>query len=639
MILSIVPVNSQATTQNNKTVSADTPSYTYFTNTSRTLVNPAVFTNRKKGDEIFEVEVGLGNAKKDTKYTLNAYLAGDNLFCSNEVAAGNSGETKLLFNVKLDADYQGFVPLNNKAIDWRVYQSGEDDPIILETTNLEIYFIPNKSTAVAPYGIPIELMRSLAKYFSQASDEEVQVKYSTVRFNSAEDDTWTIQKCVDFAFKHNPPRYDNIHGAPHFLKQPILPDNIKLYYLRWLDASSDPTAIENCYDMASVAQYLLYLMADYKKANLKWAYMKPFGYLKETNLIGRGQCNNPFYGNTPRWSGSKVVGQTDNKRSGFKNHAFVKIVDTNRIVDACAGPHYGTETPGAYVTAAVDTTTPAPPYYDTGVVADITYHTGVTSSIVSTNLRENKNVLDEKSRKEFIDVVGYTEDHLKLASNNIVSQKWPSPLTCIAFDEDWFVGFQETVIDSQEVVKFWRLQKDDQTCEIHIRVSNSGGKNSHETFIGIGSTHSHPEPIFAKGHKNLGEISAQYDDESRMVWVKENIVFDVESRNTLVDLKTIAIWLNSLVSDSELAAPLPAIKSVIPSNSVVNVGEDFSVDVDCSPGLTLSFEPVGGIELKDIRSSRLIFKATEKSELTLTVLAVNEETGVSVSESVTIEIK
>jgi hypothetical protein len=636
MILSIVPVNSQATTQKNKTVSADSPAYTYFVKTGRSLINPVVFTNKKKGDEIFEVSVGLQNAKKASIYTLSGYLNGDNLFKSNDVTAGDSGETKLLFNVKLDAEYQGFVPLNNRAIDWQLIESGEENPVLVETTNLEIYFIPNKSTRVAPHGIPIELMRKLAKHFNQASEEEVKASNATLRFSKAEDEAWTIQQVVDFAFNHNPPRYDITRGASHFI-QPLRDlNNITLKYNQWLAADSDPTAVENCYDMASVAQYLLNLLAHYETTNLKWAFMNPFGYLTQTNLIGRGQCNNPFYGQT---GGAAIVAENDSHRTRFGNHAFVKIVDTDHIVDACAGPHYGTETPTAYVNAAVDPEFPLPSPYRNGTVADISYYTGVTSTSSASNSRETTMIFDEKSRNEFISAVGYTANHLKMASDEIVSQKWSSPLNCKEFNKDWYVGYEETTIDSQDVVKFWRLQNGDQTCEISIYISSIGGKDAHEKFIGIGSAHSNPEPIFKQGHTQLGEISAQYNDESRHVWIEKNLVFDVESRNSMIDLKSISNWLNAQVNDPGLVGKIPVINSIKPSSNVISIGDTLTVNVDCSPGLTLSFEPVDGLEVIDIRSNILIFKATEKADVTLTVLAVNEDTGISARETVSIEVK
>ena len=45
----------------------------------------------------------------------------------------------------------------------------------------------------------------------------------------------------------------------------------------------------------------------------------------------------------------------DPRRSAFGNHAFCSL--SSQILDACAGPHLGTETLQQYVDAAIDHTT------------------------------------------------------------------------------------------------------------------------------------------------------------------------------------------------------------------------------------------------------------------------------------------
>jgi hypothetical protein len=47
--------------------------------------------------------------------------------------------------------------------------------------------------------------------------------------------------------------------------------------------------------------------------------------------IGRGQCNNPFYG---CWSNDPVRGVDDATRTGFGNHAYTKLAGQNNY-DAC----------------------------------------------------------------------------------------------------------------------------------------------------------------------------------------------------------------------------------------------------------------------------------------------------------------
>jgi hypothetical protein len=128
--------------------------------------------------------------------------------------------------------------------------------------------------------------------------------------------------------------------------------------------------VVNCYDQAGGIQSLCGAVGVY----LTWYYLEPFGYLKTSNLIGVGSCNNPFF----KSNGSKaLVAAADPKRTGFGNHAFGGLTD--KVLDACAGPHTGTETKAQYVSASVDGTAALYKGWRPGTAADIATHSGVTS--------------------------------------------------------------------------------------------------------------------------------------------------------------------------------------------------------------------------------------------------------------------
>ena len=59
-------------------------------------------------------------------------------------------------------------------------------------------------------------------------------------------------------------------------------------------------------------------------------YHGPFGYLNYVLPIGRGKCNNPFFGCN---ANNPAVGP-DDQRTGFGNHAYTKLGGTNNY-DAC----------------------------------------------------------------------------------------------------------------------------------------------------------------------------------------------------------------------------------------------------------------------------------------------------------------
>ncbi|MCJ1391166.1 hypothetical protein MMC18_004028, partial [Xylographa bjoerkii] len=173
--------------------------------------------------------------------------------------------------------------------------------------------------------------------------------------------------------------YDTVDGAPHF--------NVGYgggnFDLRsWITSSLISKSLVNCYDQAGIVQICLGLVVNVTST---WQYQKPFGYIMQTNLIGVGQCNNPFFqsNGTP-----PVIGNNDAKRTGFGNHAFVSIGSrANQIGDACGGPHQGTETLAQYIAASIqqsgngadETTLYNSTGTKPGTAADVNAQAGVTS--------------------------------------------------------------------------------------------------------------------------------------------------------------------------------------------------------------------------------------------------------------------
>lgn len=85
--------------------------------------------------------------------------------------------------------------------------------------------------------------------------------------------------------------------------------------------------IVNCYDAAAS----LALMARSVGARLDYYFHGPFGKLQFVLPIGRGKCNNPFYG---CWSNDPIRGADDASRTGFGNHAYTKLTGQHNY-DAC----------------------------------------------------------------------------------------------------------------------------------------------------------------------------------------------------------------------------------------------------------------------------------------------------------------
>ncbi len=83
-------------------------------------------------------------------------------------------------------------------------------------------------------------------------------------------------------------------------------------------------ALVNCYDQASIVQ-ICFPLAPSSEPPLEWLFMKRFGFIRSTTLVGRGQCNNPF----PQSNFSLLTSRNDPKRRGFGNHAFIRVGGAN----------------------------------------------------------------------------------------------------------------------------------------------------------------------------------------------------------------------------------------------------------------------------------------------------------------------
>ena len=102
--------------------------------------------------------------------------------------------------------------------------------------------------------------------------------------------------------------------------------------------------------------------------------MQPYGYIKNTQLVGWGECDNPFFAGDQ--SEQIFKPRQGAQREPFKNHAFISVGpkpsnypstspsgdsaenqnvdDLRRTLDACAGPHTGSETRAEYEDKAID---------------------------------------------------------------------------------------------------------------------------------------------------------------------------------------------------------------------------------------------------------------------------------------------
>ena len=112
--------------------------------------------------------------------------------------------------------------------------------------------------------------------------------------------------------------------------------------------SAPQNSVVNCYDQAAAVCAFGTLLG----MDVKYNRMEPFGYIKTNNLVGVGDCNNPFFGNNVA---NKTVAPNWPQRTGFGNHAFA--IFNNNVFAACVGPVLGKST-SDYITDTIDTSRP-----------------------------------------------------------------------------------------------------------------------------------------------------------------------------------------------------------------------------------------------------------------------------------------
>ncbi|KAJ7926116.1 hypothetical protein B0H13DRAFT_2313923 [Mycena leptocephala] len=245
--------------------------------------------------------------------------------------------------------------------------AAENSVQLEQTTRLEIYVVHGEVDQVEWFKgghIPVALLRHVVLPYDG--------KVDYCRF------------LVDRVFNtnHVPFAYNAVNGGSRF---GVGSSGGSFYLSDWLklvgaprqprhDEQYAPNYQVNCYDQAAIVQICLAFAFGSAAGNC-WRYLRPFGYIGHARpqtgteelgpqpyLIGWGECNNPFFlraSHETSTEPSTVDGSTQivegSEREKFRDHAFVQD-PLGRVLDACAGPHYGTEDINQYIQTAIDHT-------------------------------------------------------------------------------------------------------------------------------------------------------------------------------------------------------------------------------------------------------------------------------------------
>lgn len=492
--------------------------------------------------------------KEAGRYRLTGNVEGNGKACLFEGEAELSRSSlPARIACRISPDVSEYFGLPRQQVHWELRNASSDKFVGETQSEAEIYRLPVSSHLADINAVPLEFLRHLSDIVSGAG---IAPDAAVIQLSS---EASHIAQIVNSLFGHTPPNYDVVQGAPHFTFIPRVGrfDDITLYLKRYLAAYGSKSATLNCYDAAALVQY--YLGGVASPGTVEFCYMAPFGYLAKTDLIGRGQCNNPFY-DAPGVTHTPVTSQTDPDRSGFGNHAFCRIAATGQITDSCAGPHIGTESLSSYLTAVIDKVTPTPPDYRTGTSADVTTHKGVTS-VQSLARVDLSGIVETTAVTDFREVVGFTTSLYAPDSGATVFPGNLAPDTIsVPHLKGWDIVYEEVIPGYPEMLRYFRMSDGNNEIELSTYVSSDGIAFARNRYLTLGSTHHMASAIFEKGPDGLGDNSAISVSETstRILWLDRNLVLDLFVHGNTGNAKAIARELGKIIGDCATGAPFKA---------------------------------------------------------------------------------
>ena len=220
----------------------------------------------------------------------------------------------------------------NSEISWGIEIAAMNQTLPVNNTRVELFGIPDKPQRAfksAP-GVWSEVLRFLCMAVAIVGERDKTALADMI--------------AVYFHSRHGL-EYDHERGAPHYINL-----NASIFPVEAHMRRANGTIV-NCYDQASAVQvYCAALGLD-----CPWLFLDPFGYIQSVWLVGPIRCNNPFFRSA---GGSADVIDTPAthtaylSRSSFGNHAFCSY--QGKILDACAGPATGTDSPQQYLDKSID---------------------------------------------------------------------------------------------------------------------------------------------------------------------------------------------------------------------------------------------------------------------------------------------
>ncbi|MCP4157549.1 MAG: hypothetical protein GY757_58100 [bacterium] len=328
----------------------------------------------------------------------------------------------------------------------------------------------------------------------------------------------------------------------------------------------------NCFDQAGAVQTLLGALG----INIGWVLMDNYGYLNETVLVGRGQCNNTgfLYRGRP-----EMMPVNHNKRKGFGSHSFCVWYKTESesyfILDATAGPFFGQDTEKsalsgfeqAYIEAHIDSATNLygpDNYMEPGRLRHmVKAHEGVTDvhSVTFSPFTWDfvLSSRDEKRIQEFTERIGFDDAEKKIGRQKCMVFMWNELLSDNIEEElHLFKTFVDTRVGIDIAAKQWTFSKNNESITIEVFVANSLSAASANILKLLALSSNHPRVPFeinpkALGHLHLSKFTPYYQIEQ---WRHFNVCVKVTAYNTSIDIDALTRKIqDSIEAKAKLLPP------------------------------------------------------------------------------------
>lgn len=586
---------------------------------------PAAFPLDDPESSGLDVTVWFPDGDTQGDYTLTLlYHKNTVLFSGNAQPADQEGNNKKnTRSFTLAAQYrpQGYAKVRGRDLSWRLVGGKTGETLQQPTHPFELYWLYQDSGDLFQRGVPVEMLRDFTCHLEGEGLPDQDTGGSPPGHSPEK----VMAEVVKWVFNRVPPRYDILHGSPHFARVCGRLE-FSLSLAEYLSAPDDPGQLCNCYDMANIVQAFLILLGI---RDVKYVFMEPYGYLKEAQLIGRGTCNNPFY---QRDNSKPVVPEEDPARRPFNNHAYC-LTPGGTVLDACAGPHIGTKTVAQYIQNAIDTNYPKDPRCTPGTAKDIYEGKGLV--MIDQTIAPGE-LPDSPLTKAFMEELGIDVSGFPGGSDQYVVLSQLDPGLCPALANQPRSLFYSGIIPGQnEVVKTWKLKQADkeESIRINLHIFSSSGPAALYRFIELGSVGSHSELQYKKGEPGLGQYSAQSAAPGinmRYFWVYYNMIVDILYHNSTADADAVNQWFRQQAENhlkDSLDADLPSVDDILCEALTPKAGETVTISMKPLPQIKHDFFVYGqGLRLKEEAPDQLVFRARAAGDVKLVVLAVDTNT-------------